>query len=105
MKNSSGFMCVKNNIRNNLDRLDNCEKSMKRSVDTKIALLRQVVQSYTKILENQSPLNNLKKGYGLIYKNNNAVRDYIFTAGESAEIVTLHQVLECEVKNVKPRKA
>lgn len=105
LKNSSGFMCVKNNIRNNLDRLDNCEKSMKRSVDTKIALLGQVVQSYTKILENQSPLNNLKKGYGLIYKNNNAVKDYIFTAGESAEIVTLHQVLECEVKNAKPRKA
>ena len=80
------------------------EDVIRRSINNKISMLNQSVQSYTKILETQSPLNNLKKGYGLIYKDDIPVKNYSFTVGETAKIVTLHQEMECEVKKVKPRK-
>ncbi len=104
IENSPGFVSVKNNVQINRNRLQAMEDVIRRSINNKISMLNQSVQSYTKILETQSPLNNLKKGYGLIYKDDIPVKNYSFTVGETAKIVTLHQEMECEVKKVKPRK-
>lgn len=101
---SKGFNAVKSNIQLNKSKLDSIKNTLSGTVKGKIAVLENSVRSYIKILESQSPINNLKKGYGLIYKDENIVKDYSFTVGESAKIVTLHQELECEVMKVKPRK-
>ena len=101
---SQGFNAVKSNIQLNKSKLDSIKNTLSGTVKGKIAVLENRVRSYIKILESQSPINNLKKGYGLIYKDENIVKDYSFTVGESAKIVTLHQELECEVTKVKPRK-
>lgn len=101
---SQGFSAVKSNIQLNKSKLDSIKNTLSGTVKGKIAVLENSVGSYIKILESQSPINNLKKGYGLIYKDENIVKDYNFTVGESAKIVTLHQELECEVTKVKPRK-
>ena len=63
------------------------------------------INTKTQLLENLSPINMLKKGYGLIYKDNIPVKNYNFTIGESAKIVTFSQEIDCEIKNVKKRKA
>ena len=104
IENSAGFNSVKNNILLNRAKLNGIKSSVSRNVNGKIAAWEQSVQLYTKILENQSPLNNLKKGYGLIYKDETIVKERNFTVGETVKIVTLRQELECEVKKVKPRK-
>jgi len=104
IENSKGFASVKNSIDANKTKLSTLKNILKNSIDNKIFMLNQSVESYTKILENQSPLNNLKKGYGLIYKDNKIVKDYNFTVGETAKILTFNQEIDCEVKKVKPRK-
>ena len=101
---SQGFNAVKSNIQLNKSKLDSIKNTLSGTVKGKIAVLENSVRSYIKILESQSPINNLKKGYGLIYKDEHIVKDYNFTVGEFAKIVTLHQELECEVTKVKPRK-
>ncbi len=105
MEKSEGFSVLKNNIRYYRENILNTEKKIKTAMDNMLALLMQSVASRTDILENQSPLNNLKKGYGLVYKDNSIVKETDFTVGETAKIVTLRQEIECEVKKVKQRKA
>ena len=77
---------------------------MKKSVERKIEKLEQQIYSRTKILENQSPLNNLKKGYAMIYKGETTAKEYTFTVGETAKIVTFSQELDCEITKVRKRK-
>ncbi len=105
IENSKGFTSVKNNIEANKTKLNTLENIIKRSMGNKIFMLNRSVESYTKILENQSPLNNLKKGYGLIFKDDNIVKDHNFTEGETAKLVTFNQEIDFEVKKVKSRKA
>ena len=38
-------------------------------------------------------------------KDENIVKDYNFTVGETAKIVTFSQEIDCEITNVKKRKA
>lgn len=105
LEKSEGFSTFKNNIRAYKDTLENTEKIIKKAVDNKITGLARTVAARTEILENQSPVNTLKRGYGLIYKNNSLVKDADFTVGETAKIVTFRQEIECEVKKIKQRKA
>ena len=105
LEKSEGFSTFKNNIRAYKDTLENTEKIIKKAIDNKITGLARTVAARTEILENQSPVNTLKKGYGLIYKNNSLVKDADFTVGETAKIVTFRQEIECEVKKIKQRKA
>ncbi|MBR5520788.1 MAG: exodeoxyribonuclease VII large subunit [Oscillospiraceae bacterium] len=104
IENSHGFNTVKNKILLNKARLNQLENDMKRDVDNKISSASHSVRAVTKLLENLSPVNNLKKGYGLIYKDDILVKDCDFTVGETAKIVTLRQELECEIIKTMPRK-
>ena len=81
------------------------QKQLKSNIERKIELLSNNVYAKTEILEQQSPLNNLKKGYALIYKDNKVVKNYNFTAGESAKIVTDSQEVDFTVTKTRKRKA
>ncbi len=105
IEKSKGFIDVVNNINNDKIRLSAIKNILKKSIDNKINTLNQSIVSKTELLDNQSPLNNLKKGYALIYKDNSPAKEYNFTIGEAAKIVTFFQELQCEVIDVKERKA
>lgn len=101
---SDGFTSVKNGIILNNNKLRMLETNLSSIIENKMKSLTQSVISKSDILENQSPLNNLKKGYSLIYKDNLPVKDINFTEGDVAKILTFKQEIECEVKKVKPRE-
>lgn len=104
IEKSDGFSSVKNTVNHNKEFLSRLQDSMKKSVERKIEKLEQQIYSRTQILENQSPLNNLKKGYAMIYKGETTVKEYTFTVGETAKIVTFSQELDCEITKVRKRK-
>ena len=74
------------------------------SINNKINLLKKEVRLKAYILESGSPLNNLKRGYALIYDKEGAVKHCDFTVGETAKILTFTQELECEVVGIKQRE-
>ena len=104
IEKSDGFSYVKNAVNYNKNVISTIESSIKLSIDRKLSVLNQQISARTQILENQSPLNNLKKGYAMIYKDETAVKNYDFTVGESAKIVTFSQELDCKITKVKRRK-
>ena len=101
---SDGFTSVKNGIILSNNKLRMLESNLSSIIENKMKSLTQSVISKSDILENQSPLNNLKKGYSLIYKDDLPVKDTTFTEGDMAKILTFKQEIECEVKKVKPRE-
>ena len=105
IERSEGFSVFKNNIKADTDKLAMIKTNLKSSLERKISLLSSEINAKTQLLETQSPLNNLKKGYSLIYKDDNPVKNYNFTVGETAKIVTFSQEIDCEITNVKARKA
>ena len=80
IERSDGFRNVKNSIDYNKERLILKNKQLKQSMERKISFLEHSISTKTQILENQSPINNLKKGYSLIYKDDSVAKDYTFTA-------------------------
>ena len=105
IERSEGFSIFKNRISTDSDRLSLLQKTLKQGIERKLSHLSNEINTKTQILENQSPLNNLKKGYGLIYKDNIPAKGYNFTVGETAKIVTFSQEIDCEITKVKARKA
>ena len=105
IERSEGFSVFKNNIKADTDKLAMIKTNLKSSLERKISLLSSEINAKTQLMETQSPLNNLKKGYSLIYKDDNPVKNYNFTVGETAKIVTFSQEIDCEITNVKARKA
>jgi len=104
IEKSDGFNFVKNKISGSRIALDNLKNKMSAALSSRISYMEQAVKAKTEILENLSPVNNLKRGYALIYKEDLSVKQYDFTVGETAKIVTFSQELDCEIKSVKPRK-
>ena len=105
IEKSEGFSVFRNRVKTDSDRLISLNNILKKEISRKIQNLSADINTKTQILENLSPINMLKKGYGLIYKDNTPVKNYNFTVGESAKIVTFSQEIDCEITNVKIRKA
>ena len=105
IERSEGFSIFKNRIKAENDRILILRNQLKHSMERKISDLSNAIHTKTEVLENQSPLNNLKKGYGMIYKDDKPVKNYNFTVGETAKIVTFSQEIDCEITKIKDRKA
>ena len=101
---SDGFIRTLNMVRINQARLKSISQTLKAGINSKLEKRQLDLKAKTQILEQQSPLANLKRGYALIYKDNAPAKDYIFTVGETVQIVTYSQKLECEVKKCEIRK-
>ncbi len=104
IEKSEGLNNVSKNIELNRYKLNSYKSGFEKSITSKIDFLSRSVISISKIIESQSPLNNLKKGYSLIYKDDLPAKEYRFTVGDAAKIVTLTQEIECNVTKVKDRK-
>ncbi len=101
---SDGFIRTLNMVRINRARLKNISRTLKSGINSKLEKRQLDLKAKTQILEQQSPLANLKRGYALIYKDNSPAKAYNFTAGETVQILTYSQKLECEVKKCEIRK-
>lgn len=101
---SDGFIRTLNMVRINQARLKSISQTLKAGINSKLEKRQLDLKAKTQILEQQSPLANLKRGYALIYKDNAPAKDYNFTVGETVQIVTYSQKLECEVKKCEIRK-
>ncbi len=104
IEKSEGFVTFKNNLQNTANKLENINYILNTAINNKLSRLQDMVIAESKVLENQSPLNNLKRGYSLIYDKDMNVKQDNFTAGESVKIITLNQELDCLVTNTKPRE-
>ena len=101
---SDGFIRTLNMVRINQARLKSISQTLKAGINSKLEKRQLDLKAKTQILEQQSPLASLKRGYALIYKDNAPAKDYNFTVGETVQIVTYSQKLECEVKKCEIRK-
>ena len=105
IERSEGFSALKNRIKVDYEKIQALKNQLKYSMERKISDLSNEINTKTAVLENQSPVNNLKKGYVMIYKDDKPVKDYNFIVGETAKIVTFSQELDCEITKIKDRKA
>ncbi len=105
IEKSDGFLNVINRTNREKDKLLSLQKQLKSNIERKLQLLANNISAKTEILEQQSPLNNLKKGYALIYKDDKVVKNYNFTAGESAKFITDSQEVDFTVTKTRKRKA
>lgn len=101
---SDGFIRTLKMVRINRARLKNISRTLKSGINSKLEKRQLDLKAKTQILEQQSPLANLKRGYALIYKDNMPAKAYNFTVGETVQILTYSQKLECEVKKCEIRK-
>ena len=104
IERSTGFTSIANGIEMTSKKLEGIEKDINNSINNKISKLTQTVISKSDILESQSPLNNLKRGYSLIYKENLPVNDKYFTDGEEIKVITYKQELECKITKTTTRE-
>lgn len=104
IEKSDGFLYVHGLAEKNKNHLAEIKRNLDVSINNKINLLKKEVRLKAYILESGSPLNNLKRGYALIYDEEGAVKHCDFTVGETAKILTFTQELECEVVGIKQRE-
>ena len=104
IEKSDGFLYVHGLAEKNKNHLAEIKRNLDISINNKINLLKKEVRLKAYILESGSPLNNLKRGYALIYDKEGAVKHCDFTVGETAKILTFTQELECEVVGIKQRE-
>ncbi len=104
IEKSEGLSSVKKNLELDNLKLKNLYSLLQKSINSKINNLSRNVLAISRLIESQSPINNLKRGYGLVYKDNILVKEQAFTAGEDLKIVTFKQELECNIIKVTDRK-
>lgn len=69
IKNSKGFNSVSVLQQKNTDKLIAYKQRLALAIKNKLSSTEGKINYYTDILESQNPLNNLKKGYSLVFKD------------------------------------
>ena len=105
IKNSSGFNNVKVLCQKNRDKIENYHKFITQNVKNNIEKNIQQLNFLSDKIENDNPLQNLKKGYSLIFKNNNAVAaGQKINKNDKIVVRTHNQQLSCIVESTKTIK-
>lgn len=102
IKNSKGFNSISVMCQKNADKLDNYKQLMNSIIKNRLSNAEKKVNFYTDILESQNPLNNLKKGYSLIFKDKKPVNSNFTVKKEDKIMVRTHsQNIFCTVYDTK----
>lgn len=104
VEKSDGFIKARNIVDINAEYLKRIQSDLKKSMERRFEKLSQDINIKTQLIDERSPINNLKKGYALLYKGETAVKHADFTVGESLKVVTYNQEIECEITKVAKRK-
>jgi len=105
IKNSRGFNNVKLMCQKNQDILSGYRKSMNLSMKLRLDKNIQNLKHLSDIIDNNNPLQNLKKGYALIFRDDKPVyaQDKL-SKNDKITIRTSNQLVSCTVDNVKAVK-
>ncbi|MEG3029533.1 MAG: exodeoxyribonuclease VII large subunit [Oscillospiraceae bacterium] len=102
IKNSKGFNNITVLYQSNTDKLINYRQLLNSAIGIKLSLADQQIRYFVNSLETQNPLNNLKKGYALVFKNDLPLKGgAILDAGEKITVRTHSQQLYCTVDDTK----
>lgn len=101
---SKGFTLLSTQIQRSEDKLLNLKNKISTGVYQNINESQNKLQALHSVLESQSPLNNLKRGYALLYKDDIPAKDLIFKVGQTAKVVTFSQELTCDITQIKSRE-
>ena len=105
IKNSKGFNNVKTLCSQSSDNLINFRRIMQQSVKIKTEKEIQRLGFFTDKIENNNPLATLKKGYSLVFKNNNVLAsDEKIKKNDKIVVRTHMQELSCTVDSTKTVK-
>ena len=105
IKNSKGFNNVKTLCSQSSDNLLNFRRIMQQSVKIKTEKEIQRLGFFTDKIENNNPLATLKKGYSLVFKNNNVLAsDEKIKKNDKIVVRTHMQELSCTVDSTKTVK-
>ena len=102
IKNSKGFNNIKLICDKNQDLLLNYKKSMNQVLKSKLDINIQTLKYLSDSIDNNNPLQNLKKGYALIFKDEKPVlSDEKLSKNDKITIRTNKQLLNCTVDSTK----
>jgi len=104
VEKSDGFIKARNIVDINAEYLKRIQSDLKKSMERRFEKFLQDINIKTQLIDERSPINNLKKGYALLYKGETAVKHSDFTVGESLKVVTYSQEIDCEITKVAKRK-
>lgn len=104
VEKSDGFIKARNIVDINAEYLKRIQSDLKKSMERRFEKLSQDINIKTQLIDERSPINNLKKGYALLYKGETAVKHSDFTVGESLKVVTYSREIDCEITKVAKRK-
>ncbi len=104
VEKSDGFIKARNIVDINTEYLKRIQSDLKKSMERRFEKLSQDINIKTQLIDERSPINNLKKGYALLYKGETAVKHTNFTVGESLKVVTYNREIDCEITKVAKRK-
>ena len=102
IKNSKGFNNIKVLYQKNTDLLLNYQKSFRQLLKLKLEKNIQTLNYLSDSIDNNNPLQNLKKGYALIFKDESPIgADDKLRKNDKIVIRTDKQAVSCTVDSVK----
>lgn len=105
IKNSKGFNNVKILCQQNNDLLLGYKKSMNQMLKLKLDKNIQALKYLSDSIDNNNPLQNLKKGYALIFKNEKSISaDDKLRKNDKITIRTDKQLISCTVDSTRTVK-
>ncbi len=103
IKNSDGFYNFINFKSINLEKLENLKANLNQNFKHRIDILKSNLLSNHKILDELNPLNLLKNGYSLVYKNDEIISNSKISVGDDLKIITEKNDIYCKVEKIKKR--
>ncbi len=104
MKSSDGFYKFKNFKAIHTEKLNNLETSLNQNFKIKIDNLKSNLVFNHKMLDELNPLNLLKKGYNLVYKEDDLIKNKKLAVGDEIKILTENSDIYCDIKKIKAKK-
>ncbi len=102
IKNSKGFNNIRVLYQKNTDILLNYQKSFRQLLKLKLEKNIQTLNYLSDSIDNNNPLQNLKKGYALIFKDESPIgADDKLRKNDKIVIRTYKQAVSCTVDSVK----
>ncbi len=103
-KNSDGFYNFKNYKAINTEKLENLKLTLDNNLKYKIDNLKTKLSFNHKMLDELNPLNLLKKGYSLVYKDSDLLKNTDVSLGDEIKIITTDKEIYCDVKKIENLK-
>ncbi len=104
IKSSDGFYKFKNFKSLNSEKLINIQNNLNQNIKFKVETLKSTLAFNHKMLDELNPLNLLKKGYNLVYKEDDLIKNKELSVGDELKIITENSDIYCDIKKIDIKK-